>query len=59
MITSKENAAIAQDLVRVLRVIEYTGPRNRVEETVRKSLQGTKDVGNGLITQGCNDWDIS
>lgn len=32
-----------EDHVRVLRVIEYTGPRSLVEEQVRTSLHGTRD----------------
>ena len=36
------------DIVRVLRIIEYSGPRDRVEDTVSKSIFGTKDAGNGL-----------
>ena len=30
------------DIVRVLRIIEYVGSRERVEETVRQSIQGDK-----------------
>lgn len=37
------------DIIRVLRVIEYVGPRDRVEDTVAKSVHGTKEVGNGLF----------
>ncbi len=37
------------DYVRVLRVIEYTGPRDRVEETVAASIHGQKDAGKGLV----------
>lgn len=35
------------DIVRVLRVIEYVGPRPWVEEIVSKSIHGTKIFGNG------------
>lgn len=38
-----------QDTVRVLRIVEYVGPRSRVEETVARSIHGTKEVGNGLV----------
>ncbi len=31
-----------EDIVRVLRVIEYEGPRSWVEEMVRKSIHGEK-----------------
>ena len=39
---------MSEDIVRVLRVIEYVGPRERVESTVAKSIHGTKDAGLGL-----------
>ena len=32
------------DKVRVLRIIEYTGNRDIIEETVRKSIHGTKRI---------------
>lgn len=32
------------DIVRVLRVIEYIGPREWVEKTVGNSIHGTKTV---------------
>ena len=35
------------DIVRVLRVIEYVGPRDWVERTVSNSVHGTKDLGDG------------
>lgn len=43
------------DQVRVLRIIEYTGPRDAVEEQVRRSLHGTRyglrlDNGHCVIT---------
>ena len=38
-----------EDIIRVLRVIEYSGPRSRVEDTVAKSIHGERDAGNGLI----------
>lgn len=37
------------DTVRVLRVIEYVGPRDRVERVVSMSIHGEKDVGDGLL----------
>lgn len=37
-----------EDIIRVLRVIEYVGPRSRVEETVARSIHGEKDAGRGL-----------
>lgn len=37
------------DIVRVLRVIEYVGPRDRVEDVVAKSIHGEKDAGYGLV----------
>lgn len=37
-----------EDTVRVLRVIEYAGPRSRVEEAVANSIHGEKDAGRGL-----------
>jgi hypothetical protein len=39
---------MAEDLVRVLRVVEYIGPRRRVEQTVAGSIHGTKEAGGGL-----------
>lgn len=33
-----------EDIVRVLRIVEYVGPRSWVEATVAKSIHGTKDV---------------
>lgn len=30
------------DSIRVLRIIEYTGDRSKVEQTVEKSIHGTK-----------------
>jgi len=35
-------------LVRVLRLVEYCGPRSAVENTVARSVQGTKVIGTGL-----------
>jgi len=40
-----------EDIVRVLRVVEYVGTREWVEETVKRSLHGTRVVeGYGTIT---------
>ena len=39
---SDQPATVKQDLVRVLRVIEYTGERKAVESIVAKSLHGEK-----------------
>lgn len=39
-----------QDIVRVLRIVEYTGPRDWVERTVANSIHGTKDMGHGKIS---------
>lgn len=36
---------MAEDIVRVLRVLEYVGPRKWVEETVARSVHGTRVVG--------------
>lgn len=30
----------SQDIVRVLRIVEYVGPRDQVEEQVRRSIHG-------------------
>lgn len=38
----------SEELVRVLRVIEYTGPRALVEAQVERSLHGTKRLTNGV-----------
>lgn len=40
------------DRVRVLRLVEYEGPREWVERTVEKSIHGTKDVFNGTGAGG-------
>lgn len=37
-----------EDIVRVLRVVEYIGVRSRVEKTVAGSIHGERDCGNGL-----------
>ncbi len=38
--------ALSEEVVRVLRVIEYIGPRSWVESTVARSIHGTKDLNN-------------
>jgi hypothetical protein len=35
---------MAEDMIRVLRVIEYVGPRSAVEKQVAGSLHGTKQI---------------
>ena len=37
------------DTIRVLRVIEYTGPRDKVEDQVARSLHGEKRLNNGVV----------
>lgn len=37
-----------QDTIRVLRVIEYVGPRSDVERTIAESIQGTRTVKPGF-----------
>lgn len=37
------------DTIRILRVIEYTGPRDRVEDCVARSLHGEKRLPGGLV----------
>lgn len=39
---------MAEDIVRVLRVIEYVGPRSKVEVQIANSIHGTKRPGNGV-----------
>lgn len=43
-----------QEIVRVLRVIEYEGPRSWVEETVRKSIHGEKQVSLGCFIRAAS-----
>lgn len=40
---------MAQDTVRVLRIIEYIGPRDKIEKQIAGSVHGTKECGNGVI----------
>jgi hypothetical protein len=37
-----------EDIVRVLRVIEYVGPRDKIEKQLANSLHGPRDCGNGV-----------
>lgn len=37
------------DKVRVLRIIEYTGPRDKVEDQVARSLHGEKRFTSGVV----------
>lgn len=37
------------DIIRVLRVIEYVGPRDNVEDQVARSLHGEKRLPNGVM----------
>ena len=37
------------DTIRVLRVIEYIGPRDEVEEQVARSIHGTRRCDKGMI----------
>ena len=37
-----------EDIVRVLRILEYEGPRSSVEETIARSIHGEKVGGKGL-----------
>lgn len=43
----KDTTRAAEDIVRVLRVIEYVGPRSWVEATVERSIKGVLKMGNG------------
>ena len=36
------------DNIRILRIIEYTGPREKVEDQVARSLHGEKRLPNGV-----------
>ena len=35
---------MAEDIVRVLRVIEYVGPRSVVEKAIKKAIHGIKTI---------------
>lgn len=40
---------MSQDIIRVLRVVEYEGPRGIVEATICKSIHGERRVGDMVI----------
>lgn len=37
-----------QDIVRVLRVYEFVGPRDKIEVQIANSIHGSKEPGNGV-----------
>lgn len=37
------------DTIRILRVVEFTGPREQVERQVANSLHGEKRLSNGVV----------
>ena len=39
------------DQVRVLRILEYTGPRDAVEYEVSKSIHGSRDLYGGVVVR--------
>ena len=39
---------MTEDIVRVIRLVEYVGPRSKIEKQIASSLHGTKDHGNGV-----------
>jgi hypothetical protein len=40
---------MAEDIIRVIRLIQYEGPRSKVEKQVSNSMHGgPKDYGNGV-----------
>jgi len=40
---------MAEDIVSVLRIIRYTGPRSKIEKQLERSVHGTRDCGNGVL----------
>ena len=40
---------MSEDLVRVLRIIEYSGPRSEVERAVEMAVHGAKRLPRGLV----------
>lgn len=38
----------SEDIIRVFRVLEYSGRRSRVEDTIARSIHNDRIVGNGL-----------
>ena len=45
---------MSEDIVRVLRVVEYVGPRAWVEDIVARSIHGTKKCGSSFLRQDIN-----
>lgn len=41
MTTVKKGDTMDEDIVRVIRILEYVGPRKHVEETLERSIKGT------------------
>lgn len=39
-----------EDTIRILRIVEYTGPRSAIEEQVRNSIHGERKVVHGTVT---------
>jgi hypothetical protein len=37
-----------EDIVRVIRIIQYVGPRSKMDAQIERSLHGTRDNGNGV-----------
>ena len=35
-----------EDIIRVIRIIEYVGPRRRIEKQIAHSIHGTRHIGN-------------
>jgi len=46
---SADTPSITEDLVRVLRIVEYTGSRSVVEECMARSIHGEKRLLSGLV----------
>jgi hypothetical protein len=40
---------MSEEIVRVMRIIIYEGPRNWVEDTVAKSIKGTRNINDNPI----------
>jgi hypothetical protein len=45
----EQTAMPGDDVVRVLRVLEYVGPRERVEEMLRNSVHGSRRLSGGVV----------
>ena len=39
---------MAEDIVRVLRIVEYVGPRSKIEVQLAGSIHGQRSPGNGV-----------